>query len=500
MKIASPRLNTSHLTENEAALLRCQSALELKDKGDYQGAQEMMRPLWKAVGERPKLKVLHASVAAEVLLCVGVLTGWIGAKNEVQQAQEIAKNLITESIDFYESIGDVKKIAAARVEIAYCYWREGAFDEARVMLNEALQKLTAEGNTRARALLRLAIVNWSTSSYAEALNILSTNAPLFKRISNAAIKGAYHNQLALVLRSLSTTNNREEFFKRAIAEYIEADSHFKIARNSGFRSAVQNNLAYLLFKVGRTKEAQDYLVQSRRLATIVKDKTRTAQIDETRAQVLLAEQKFKEAETVARGAVSVLEKSGHQSLLADSLITHGVALARLKKTAQAQFTFQRAIEIAYQVGALNKAGLAALTLVEELDELPTEISHAAYNRASEWLVNSQSQEILLRLNTAARKVLLNLRGDVEAEESTNNLLNKPCDLQAEVLRYEGALIRQALGKVNGSVTRAAALLGMSYQGLAYVIQSRHKDLLKERSPIRRRSRRDTVFHPARSKH
>jgi hypothetical protein len=31
---------------------------------------------------------------------------------------------------------------------------------------------------------------------------------------------------------------------------------------------------------------------------------------------------------------------------------------------------------------------------------------------------------------------------------------------------------------------------MSYQGLAYVIESRHKDLLKERSPIRRRVRKD----------
>ena len=31
---------------------------------------------------------------------------------------------------------------------------------------------------------------------------------------------------------------------------------------------------------------------------------------------------------------------------------------------------------------------------------------------------------------------------------------------------------------------------MSYQALAYVIQSRHKDLLKERSPVRRRSRKE----------
>ena len=35
-------------------------------------------------------------------------------------------------------------------------------------------------------------------------------------------------------------------------------------------------------------------------------------------------------------------------------------------------------------------------------------------------------------------------------------------------------------EVNSSVTRAAALLGLSHQGLAYLIQSRHPDLLKER--------------------
>lgn len=489
MKIASPKLNTAHLTENEEALLRCQSALELKDKGDYNGAQEMMRPFWRGLGERPKLKTLHPSVQAEVLLCAGVLTGWIGAKNQETEAQEIAKNLITESINFYESIGDVKKVAAARVEIAYCYWREGAFDEAHVMLEEALQKLTVEGNTRARALLRLAIVDWSACRYKTAFDTLTNNSGLFRKISNASIKGAYHSQVALVLRALSTTNNREEFFRQAISEYKEADIQFKLARNTAFRSDVQNNLGYLLFKIGRTKEAHEYLTQSRRLANIVRDKTRTAQIDETRAQVLIAERKYKEAETVARGAVAVLEKSGQQGLLADALITHGVALSRLKKTDQAQFTFQRAIEISHQVGALNKAGLAALTLVEELNELPAEVAQAAYNRASEWLVNSQSQEILLRLNTAARRVLLNLRGR-ENEDVKNSLLNKPCDLQAEVLRYEGTLIRQALGKVSGSVTRAAALLGMSYQGLAYIIQSRHKDLLKERSPIRRRSRKD----------
>ena len=55
-----------------------------------------------------------------------------------------------------------------------------------------------------------------------------------------------------------------------------------------------------------------------------------------------------------------------------------------------------------------------------------------------------------------------------------------------MLKYENALIKQALMQANGSVTHAASLLGLSYQALCYMIESRHKDLLEARSPIRRR--------------
>ncbi len=78
---------------------------------------------------------------------------------------------------------------------------------------------------------------------------------------------------------------------------------------------------------------------------------------------------------------------------------------------------------------------------------------------------------------------------MSAEENADAISNRPCDLHSRVLQFEASLIRQALAQSNGSVTRAAALLDMSYQGLAYVIGSRHKDLLKERSPVRRRTRR-----------
>ncbi len=489
MKITSPKLQTSYISANEEALLRCQTALELKEKGDYEAAREAMGSLWARVGERPEIKGLDASVSAEVLLCVGVLTGWIGSKEGLEGAQEVAKNFISESITFYESVGDAKKVAAARAEIAYCYWREGGFDEARIMLNEALQKLTIEGNTRAKALLKLTTVEWSASRYHVALGILTDNASLFNRVINHTIKGNYHNELAIVLRNLATSEKREDYFQRAISEYEEADHHFRLANNIIFRADVKNNLGFLLYKLSRFKKAHEYLAQARRLTVSVRDKVGIAQIDDTRAQVLIAEKRFKEAEAVSRSAVHVLGKSGHQCLLTDALITHGIALARLKHTERAQFTFQRAIEVAHQVGALNKAGLAALTLIEELEELSPDTLSAAYDRASEWLSKSQSPDLLLRLNAAAKKVFSTLRVELKAEDATEAIFNKSCDLQLEVLKFEGGLIRRALAQANGSVTRAASLLKMSYQALAYVIESRHKDLLKERSPIRRRSRR-----------
>ena len=487
MKMTSRKLQASHLTTNEDALQKCQSALEKRDRGDYEGAREVMRPLWKRIGERPEVTGLHASVSAEVVICVGILTSWIGSKEELEDAQEVAKNLITEGMTFYESISDMRKVTAARAEIAYCYFREGALNEARTMLTEALQQLTTEGNTRARALLRLAIVECSASRYDDASKILSDNSPLFSKINNHAIIGAYHNQVAMVFRKLATPENRNDYFRRAIHAYEEADAHFKLAHNTVFRANVKNNVGFLMYKLSRFKEAHVYLDEARRLAGSIRNRIQAAEIDDTRAQVFIAEGRLKEAEAVAGHAVRVLGKSGQHCLLADALITHGIALARLDRTQGAQFAFQRAIEVAQQVDALNKAGLAALSLVEELDELPIDTIHSAFHRAAAWLANSQSQDLMRRFTAVAEKVFAVLSREMTAEEATEKLFNMPCDLQKEMLRYEGALIKQALAKTNGRLTEAASQLTLSYQALAYMLEGRHKDLLKDRTPIHRRS-------------
>jgi len=489
MKIASTKLDTAHLPANERALRLCSQALELKDRGDYGGAREVMRPIWPEFGRRPDTNGLTQDVAAEVLLCTGILTSWAGSEDQIKEANDWARDLLNESIRIYEAAGDFRKVAQARTEIAYCYWRSGSLDEARIMFLEALQKLTIEGNTKANALLGLSVVEWSSSRYDEALRILRDNATLFRKITNHYLKGFYHNQLAMILRNRGTEEKRTDYFQQAIREYEEAESEFKLARNTLFRAEVKNNVGFLLYKLSRFRNAHRYLNEARRLAVVAKNKVVVAQIDDTRAQVLIAEKRFKEASVVARNATQSFEKSGHQCLLADALVNHGIALARLGKTEHAQFILQQAIEVAHQVSALNKAGGAALILIEEIDQLPLEVLLAAHDNAYEWLADSQSERLSQRLIQAGRKVIDRLRVEAKLDSTPDSLFNKGCSLPDELLKFERGLISQALARSGGSLVHAATWLGIGYQRLAYTIQSRHKDLMKERTPVRHRSRK-----------
>ena len=489
MKIASLKLDTAHGNANDEALFRCKTALEQKDRGDYIAVQETMRPLWKRVGEPPKTTGLEPAVAAEVLLCAGILTSWIGSKNQIRDAQEFAKNLITQSITSFESSRDVTKVAIAQSEIAYCYYREGTLTEARSWLHDALNKLKFEGAARARALLKLTTVECSAGRFHEALELLNENEALFRKITNHTIKGAYHHELAIILRNLATRENRPEYFRRAINEYKEAESQFKLAHNPIFRADLIANVGYLLYKLSRYKEAHKYLNEARRLTVRFKNKASTAQIDDSLAQLLIAEDRLTEAERISRRAVAALRKCGHFCMMAEALITEGVALARLGRAARAYIIFRQAIESAHQVNALNIAGLAALTLLEEINDLSPEILRAAYRQAREWLANSQSPDIKLRLADVATRVVASIHTELSTDEATEILLSEPGGLRAQLEKHERVVIKRALDEVDGRVTHAASLLDMRYQSLAYIIERRHPDLLKKRTPIRRRQAR-----------
>ncbi|MFN2480623.1 MAG: tetratricopeptide repeat protein [Pyrinomonadaceae bacterium] len=392
---------------SEQALLRCRRADELNEAGRHEEARAALGGLWRQVGERPALEGLDGRAQAEVLLRAGALSGFIGSSKQIDGAQEFAKNLISESAALFAAAGETEREAEALRELGYCYWREGAHDEARVMLRESLSRLTEEsGEERAQTLLRLAIVESSATRYNDALRILTEAAPLFESSANDAKRGTFHMELAVVLEALSAGERREDYSDRALVEYAAASFHFERAGHTRYRAAAENNFAHLLFRRGDYEEAHAHLDCARRLFASLRDASHTAQVDETRARLLLAEGRVAEAESAARAAVRALGTGGEQANLAEALTTQGAALARLRRREEARAVLRRAAEIAEQSGNPEGAGTAELVALEELScYLPPDEVRDSYRAADSLLSRTQDRELIARLRACARRLI-----------------------------------------------------------------------------------------------
>lgn len=90
-------LDNPNLSVNSRAELCCDIARDFENRGEYEEARKALRDYWRRIGEQPKLEGLEPGVTAEVLLRAGVLTGYVGSKNQIADAQESAKDLITQS-------------------------------------------------------------------------------------------------------------------------------------------------------------------------------------------------------------------------------------------------------------------------------------------------------------------------------------------------------------------------------------------------------------------
>jgi tetratricopeptide (TPR) repeat protein len=473
-------LDNPLLTEEERVLLRCRLAGDFIENGQYEAAREALGCVWQGVGQRPNVNGLEERAVAEVLSHVGALSGWIGASQQVQGAQGAAKDLISESVSLFNSQGETERAAAARSDLALCYWREGAYDESRLLLCGALNELT-EAEWRAKALLRLTTVEFSAGLYHEALTILKENRHLFGDHVSHILRGSFHNLFAIVLKQLGTVEGRSDYLDTAIIEYTAAIYYQEKAGHERYRATNENNLANLLRKVGRYRDAHYHLDRAGAVLLKLKDAGLLAQVDETRARVFIDEKKYSEADRVIARAVQTLETGGAAALLAEALTTQGVAWAGLSRNDESIKVLSRAVKVAEEAGASCVAGLAALTLIEEHGArraLTPEEVYELYLRADRLLKDAQHPEAFARLRACARVVMRRLAG-VQFGDKNFTIFSAVHELEAK-------LIGHALDEAEGSVTRAAKLLGVRHQTFLSMLNLRHRNLLEKRSPPEKR--------------
>src|SRR2546421_8925655 len=168
LKVRLPALQKQrdNLTLAERAELSCDLAKQFEKAGDYDAAWKALAEFWPEANQPPNVQGLDETSAAAVLLRAGAVAGWLGVASQTEGAQETAKDLITQSIEIFDRLGHTKSSAEARGDLALCYWREGAYDESRINLAEALSLLGDEDvEVKAVLLIRAAIVEVDTKKF-----------------------------------------------------------------------------------------------------------------------------------------------------------------------------------------------------------------------------------------------------------------------------------------------------------------------------------------------
>jgi regulatory Fis family protein len=164
----------------------------------------------------------------------------------------------------------------------------------------------------------------------------------------------------------------------------------------------------------------------------------------------------------------------------ESLQIQGVAQARRGEYAAAFETLGRAAAAAEEAGDRKSSGQILLTTIEELQSfLPSDQIKNLYALADKRLGDDVDRETLQRLRACARSLATFTKPETTVADETLRI-----PFAEEVRKCESGLIKRALEEANGSVTRAAKILGLTHQGLCYIINNRHKSLLASRAPIR----------------
>jgi hypothetical protein len=241
---------------------------------------------------------------------------------------------------------------------------------------------------------------------------------------------------------------------------------------------------YPLKGSARIKKAQKNLAPAQGLIGDVADGGPLAIMDEGWPEELITDQYLVAAMALGSRVATLTEQDAPQGPLVDELITQGIELARLKNAEHAEFMFKTAITVAMRCGAPDKVARAALTMIEELDQLPPRTMYDAFEMALEMPV-SMGTELLRRVSQAGVKVINRALAKKSNQEATEVDSKLPLNLEYEMLLYERSLFRNALVNAKGSLSQAARSVGLKPGKLFRRLCVEHQVLLhKLRPPVR----------------
>jgi signal transduction histidine kinase/ActR/RegA family two-component response regulator len=402
-KLTHP-IPSASLSLSEEVEACCTIARERLEAGDYDEGCAALKQWW-TVGEWPNQLGLTQMAAAELLLTAGTLVGWIASTKHIAGGQKNAERLLSGAIALFDYLGETTRSAEARIELGFCYYRQGLFDLARISLRSSLSDLTElDTELREIALVRIASVERHAGKLHDALSLLNEAGTVLDGL-NPWTKGRFHLESATTLKNLGIAESRSGYFERSLAHYREALANFEEIGNRRYMAIVENNYGYLLLTLKKLDEAKMHLERARKLFDEFGDSVRRAQVDETLAQLYLASEDYLLAQRSIKLAVETLETSGEEALLAEALTTHGLVLCKLGRRHEAKPTLERARRVAQRCGDDEGAGKPLLIMIEEMcAQLADDERREIGAQVSQLLAHSQQASTRTRLKKCLDRI------------------------------------------------------------------------------------------------
>ncbi|HYV11383.1 MAG TPA: winged helix-turn-helix domain-containing protein [Pyrinomonadaceae bacterium] len=359
------QLFTSTLSPNEEVQVLCTIAREQIEIGNYDAGRVMLRNWWTP-GDRPNLSNLSSHGAADLLFTAGSLAGALSSTGRILKGQKHAEELLSGSIGIFEFLGAKRRAAEGRIELALSYYRQGLFAVSRNSLLRVLDELKSEDSElRSLALIRLGVVERHAGHISDSLTQFDKAYPFIQN-GGPLLSGRYYHELGTALQEIALAENRSDLLDTATHHFQRAFYEFAAIGHHRYAAVAESTHGFLLLRLGRFDEAELRLNHAQKFFQDFHDLVRTSQVDDTLARLYLATNRLDISDLASQRAVTCLEASDEEALLAEALTTRGQLFCRLKRFTEARAVLEGAWRIAQRCGDSEGASRALLVLFEEM--------------------------------------------------------------------------------------------------------------------------------------
>jgi tetratricopeptide (TPR) repeat protein len=388
------QLFTSTLSPNEEVQVLCTIAREQIEIGNYDAGRVILRNWWTP-GERPNLNNLSSHGAADLLFTAGSLAGALSSSGCILKGQKHAEELLSGSIGIFEYLGAKRRAAEGRIELALAYYRQGLFAVSRNSLLKVLGELKSEDSElRSLALIRLGVVERHAGHISDSLARFDEAYPFIPE-GGPLVSGRYYHELGTALLEIALAENRSDFLDTTIHHFQRAFYEFAAIGHHRYAAVAESTHGFLLLNLGRFDEAELRLVHAQKFFQEFHDVVRTSQVDDTLARLYLATNRLDVSDLASHRAVTCLEASDEEALLAEALITRGQLFCRLERFTEARVILEGAWRIAQRCGDSEGASRALLVLFEEM--------HSQMDQPERHYIAARMRDLLKNTPTASTR-------------------------------------------------------------------------------------------------